>query len=303
MSEATAGRRGRWSSRRRFHLSHLVAAAAFLLPALVALFVTRLVPAGSIVVQSLQRTTILNPTPRFIGFENYGDLFGDSSFWGSVKVTVLFSLILNPLIIFVAFMVALLYIRATRWSGFFRALVIIPVTIPAATAAIIWGVIYQPKGPANALLKALGLPTQQFLASQSQALMSIIVMIGWIGAGFWMLFLIAAINEIPEEIYEAAALDGAGAWRKHLSITVPLVRSQLLFMLVAATGVHLVLFAPVQILTSGGPSGSTNLLMYEIYQRAYTLRDPTHAAAEVVVLVLLALGIITLQFRFMKGRH
>jgi len=142
-------------------------------------------------------------------------------------VTVLFSAILNPLIIAIALLFALLYVRATRWSRFFRALVIIPVAVPAASATVIWGVIYQPDGLANSLLRAVGLPAQPFLTSQSQALMSIIVMIGWIGVGFWMLFLIAGINEIPEELYEAAQIDGAGTWRKHLSITMPLLRGTL----------------------------------------------------------------------------
>ncbi len=115
-----------------------------------------------------------------------------------------------------------------------------------------------------------------------------------------MMFLIAGINDIPRSYYEAASLDGASAWRQLWTITFPLVRRPLAFVLVADTVSNLLVFAPVQILTKGGPEGSTNLLMYDIFTRAYTLGDLNTAQAEVVILVLITLVIVALQFRLLK---
>ena len=147
----------------------------------------------------------------------------------------------------------------------------------------------------------LGLPAQPFLTSSAQALPSIIVLLSWIGVGYWMLFLIAGINDIPAEVNEAALLDGAGWWRRLLNVTFPLVRRPLAFVLVAATVSNLLVFAPVQILTKGGPNGSTNLMMYDIYTRAYALGDIHTAQAEVILLVAVTLVIVAAQFRLLRG--
>ena len=105
----------------------------------------------------------------------------------------------------------------------------------------------------------LGIPPQPFLTSPQQALLSIMILLSWIGVGYWMMFLIAGINDIPATYYEAAAIDGASAWRQLWSITLPLLRRPLAFVLVADTVSNFLVFAPVQILTKGGPNGSTNL--------------------------------------------
>lgn len=292
---------GRRSSAARQRRELLLVAAVFLAPALLALFITRLLPAGVSLVESFMRSTILNPTPRFVGLQNYAELFADPAFHSSLLVTLVFTVILNPLQVGLAFLLAVLYSRSGRTTRFFRALVIVPVVVPPAISAIFWGIVYRPDGLANALLRSLGLPEQPFLTSPDQALGSIMLLVGWVGLGYWMLFLIAGINDIPEELYEAASIDGAGSWRKHLSVTLPLVRRPMLFVLVAATAIHFITFAPVQILTRGGPNGSTNLIMYDVYKRAYDLRDVSMAQAEVVILVLLALSIVAIQFRMMRG--
>lgn len=302
------------STRRRRHPTGIIAdrppgttagqgriAVLFLLPALISLALLRLIPAGVALVDSFFTESLLQGGRTFVGIGNYIDLIGNPDFRTSVAVTLVFTLIVNPVQIAVSFLLAVLYTQRAAGSKFWRALVILPIAVPPAVSAVIWSVIYRPDGLANSFLDLLTIPAQPFLTSPSQALPSIIVLLSWIGVGYWMLFLIAGLNDIPDEIHEAASLDGVSPWRRLWSITLPLVRRPLAFVLVADTVSNLLVFAPVQILTKGGPSGTTNLMMYDVYNRAYAIGDLHTAQAEVILLVAVTLIIVALQFRLLKG--
>ncbi|KQZ23238.1 ABC transporter permease [Microbacterium sp. Root553] len=274
-------------------------ALLFLLPALVALLLLRLAPAGVALVDSLSRTTLLGGT-SFVGLGNYLELFANADFQNSLAVTLLFAVIINPLQIAAAFLLAILFTRRAAGSKFWRSMVILPIAVPPAVSAVVWSVIYRPDGLANGFLAVIGIPPQPFLTSPYQALLSIMILLSWIGVGYWMMFLIAGLNDIPASYYEAASLDGASWWRQTWSITLPLLRRPLAFVLVADTVSNFLVFAPVQILTKGGPNGSTNLLMHDLYTRAYTFGDINKAQAEVVILVLITVVIVAAQFRLLK---
>lgn len=298
---ATRARSGGPAPRARSRRRHpALVALAFLTPALVALLVLRLAPAAVAVWDSTFRTSILGGT-QFVGLGNYLELFGNPDFQNALAVTLVFTVLINPLQVATAFLLSVLYTKKAAGSKIWRSLIILPIAVPPAVSAVIWSVIYRPDGLANAFLELFGIPAQPFLTSPQQALASIMVLLSWIGVGYWMMFLIAGINDIPSSYYEAASLDGASAWRQLWTITFPLVRRPLAFVLVADTVSNLLVFAPVQILTKGGPEGSTNLLMYDIFTRAYTLGDLNTAQAEVVILVLITLVIVALQFRLLKA--
>ena len=276
-------------------------ALAFLAPALVCLAVLRIVPAISAVVESFYTESLLRGGRVFAGLGNYTDLLSNKDFRQSVGVTLLFTVLVNPIQVAVSFLLAVLFTQRAAGARLWRTLVILPIATPPAVSAVIWSVIYRPDGLANGVLERLGLPAQPFLTSPSQVLPSLIVLLSWIGVGYWMLFLIAGIQEIPAEVREAALLDGAGPWRRMVSVVLPLVRRPLAFVLVADTVSNLLVFAPVQILTKGGPNGNSNLLMYDVYNRAYALGDIHVAQAEVVILVALTLAIVAGQFRLLRG--
>ncbi|MHA3722733.1 carbohydrate ABC transporter permease [Leucobacter sp. HY1910] len=288
-------------TRPRTARGNLWVALGFLAPALIALALLRLLPAGVSLVESLYRTSILNPTPTFVGLQNYTELFTNAGFQQSILVTLIFSIIINPLQVVASFLLAVLFTRRTAGSRIWRSLVIVPIAVPPAVSAVVWSVIYRPDGLANSFLSLFGIPDQPFLSSAQQALPAVIVLLCWVGVGYWMLFLCAGINDIPQEIFEAADLDGASGWRKTWAITLPMVRRPLGFVLVATTVANFTVFAPIQILTKGGPSGSTNLLMYDLYNRAYSLGDLNTAQAEVLVLVLITLAVVAIQFRMMRS--
>jgi multiple sugar transport system permease protein len=295
---APAGaRRARRPGRARY--ADLPVALAFLAPALVAVAVLRVWPTLRAVWDSLHSTPLgIEPT-TWTGVDQFTHLFGDPAFQNSLKVTALFGVIVNPLQIAVALALAVLFNERIRGVGLMRTLVILPVAIPQSVSAVIWAIAFRPDGPFNGALDLVGLGPLRFLTSSGQALWSIMLVVSWIGVGYWMMFLIAGLKEVDPHLYEAAALDGAGTWQRFRFVTIPQLHRQLGFVLVADTISNLLLFAPVQILTKGGPNGRTDVLMNDIFERAYVQGDVGAAAAGTVVLVLIALVIVTIQFRML----
>ncbi|MBB5826323.1 carbohydrate ABC transporter permease [Micromonospora carbonacea] len=283
-------------SRNRARLRTLGTAGLFLLPALTGLVFLRLVPSVEAVTSA-----VTNRLGEF-SLTNFTYLFGDPAFLGSLKVTLLFSLVINPFQIAVALFLAVLLTRHIPLVGLWRTLILLPIAIPQTVSAIVWGVLFRPDGPLNGLLGTLGIPAVPWLVSPDTALMSIVILCSWVGVGYWMTFLVAGIHEIPRSLYEASDLDGAGGWKQFVHITLPGIRRPLLFVLVADTVANFLVFAPVRILTQGGPEGSTNLIMNFIFERAYTLADTGSSAAATVVLVSIVIVVVAAQFRLLPGK-
>jgi len=273
-------------------------ACLFLLPALLAVVAMRLWPSVLAVVSALN----MSETGFRLGLGNFAFLFTDPEFLGALKTTVLFSVLVNPIQIALALGLALLLNRELPGGGLWRTLLLLPAAVPQSVSAVIWGVAMRPYGPLNGALRRLHLPPQPFLTSSFQALPAIILIASWVGVGYWMTFLIAGLKDIPASLYEAAAIDGANSWQRFRHITLPGLRRPLTFVLVADTVANMLLFAPVQILTKGGPQGTTNLVMNDIYTRAFVADDPSGAAAATVVLVAVVLVVVGLQFRLMMER-
>jgi ABC-type sugar transport system permease subunit len=278
----------------------LPALGLFLAPALLALIGMRLIPAVQAFVESLLKTNVFSGDKTFVGFDNYISLADNPDFQNTLMVTLLFTLIVNPLQVVSALALSLLFVRKFPFSRLLRSLVIFPVAVPPAVSAVMWSAMYRPDGLLNSIFTSIGIPTQGFILDEKQALMSIIVMLSWIGVGYWMLFLLAGINDIPDEIYEAAKLDGAGYLRTTFSVTLPLLSRPLSFVLVATTISNFLVFAPVLILTKGGPNGSTSLLMHDIFIRAYSFGDIGRANAAVFILIGLMVVAVSLQFFLLR---
>jgi multiple sugar transport system permease protein len=288
--------------RKRWRDRPAVIAATFLLPGVAALAVLRIVPTIDAVVNSLYHSSVLLHTTRFVGLGNFRELFADPTFRQSALVTLLFNVIINPLQIAVALTLAVLFNQQRAHARWMRTLVFLPVAVPPIASAVVWGVAFQPNGIANALLHVIGLPSQPFLTSSSQALGCIIVMLSWIGVGYWMMFLIAGLQDVPPQLLEAAQLDGAGPWRSFWRVTFPLLRRPLAFVLVADTVANFLVFAPMQVLTNGGPNGSTNVTMLDIFTRAYSNGNLHQADAEVVLLAVITLAVVAVQFRLLRAQ-
>ncbi|WP_238009129.1 sugar ABC transporter permease [Dactylosporangium sp. AC04546] len=275
-------------------------ALMLLAPALLALFVMRVLPMFVAVSQSFQQTSLSSGTTSFVGFANYSYLLTSPDFHSVLLVTLLFNVVLNPLIVVLATAAAVLLAQRIPLSGLWRSLVFVPAAVPVPVVALIWSTALQPDGLVNAALKAVGLPPQPFLTSGHQAAFSIGLMVTWGALGYWMVFILAGLNDIPAELYEAASLDGAGWWARLWYVTLPLLKRPMTFVLMACTVGSFLLFAPIQVLTKGGPEGSTNLIMYDIFNRSYLLNDLGVGQAEVVVLLVLLSAIVAAQFRMLR---
>jgi multiple sugar transport system permease protein len=284
--------------RRRFR--DLPIALTFLAPAVAAAVLLRIWPLVRAVNDSLHSTPLGLQPAHWVGLKQFRLLFDDPDFLNSLKITLLFGVIINPLQIAVSLGLAVLFNEKIRGIGLMRTLVFLPVAIPQSVSAVIWAVAFRPDGPLNGALHRLGIGPQRYLTSPHQALASIMLVVSWIGVGYWMMFLVAGLKQIDPVLYEAAALDGAGRWARFRNVTVPQLRRQLVFVLVADTISNLLVFAPVQILTQGGPTGHTDLIMNNVFERAYTRGDIGGAAAGTVVLVVIALLIVVIQFRLLS---
>jgi ABC-type sugar transport system permease subunit len=270
----------------------------FLSPALTLLVLFRLAPVIQVFFDSF-----LDSNSEWIGLGNYWFLLESESFINSIRVTLIFNMLINPIQVAMAMGIALLIVDGAKKPGMWQTLNLLPVVVPLAISSLIWGVAFRPDdGLINAILQAMGLPGQRWLTSADQAMMSIIILASWVGVGYWSLFLVAGLHQVPKDVIEAASLDGARYWRALWHVRLPLMRRPLAFVLVADTAVNLLLFAPVQILTRGGPVDSTSLVMFDIYRNAFVFADLPLAAAETVLLLIIVMAIVGLQFIMLNQR-
>jgi len=274
---------------------------ALLAPALLGLLVFRLYPIAIAVISSLYTTA--HGSTAFAGLGNYESLIGDHAFWRSLGVTLWFNLLVNPIQIGISLGLALLYVRKFPGASVYRVFFLIPIGVSVPVAAIVWRVMLSQGGLANGLLDLVGVAPQPWLTSSSLALYSIIAIATWKGASYWMIFIVGGLQNISPELYDAARVDGVRAWQRLLFITLPLLRPALLFVLAADVSINFLLFAPIYMLTQGGPAGSTDVLMYEAYKQGFIFGDMGRAMAMVVVIVAILLVVVGLQFRLLSARE
>ena len=224
---------------------------------------------------------------------SYEMIFADKTFWKSLWLTIKFNLILTPIQVVISIGMALLVSVRMRGIGVFRTIYYLPVAISITVACMMWNMMLNPSnGVVNSFLLKLGFEAQPFFTGSKQALASIMMIATWKGCGYWMMFLLAGIKDISQELFESAKIDGASYWVTTFRITIPLLKRPLAFVIIADTTSNLLLFAPMYMITKGGPQGSTNVLMYEAYKSAFIYGDQTRAAALMTVLLLL----VAIQF-------
>jgi multiple sugar transport system permease protein len=184
---------------------------------------------------------------------------------------------------------------------FYRLLFFLPVTVSTALTAVLFGLFLDPNlGPMNGILEWAGIGAQPFYRSPDQALWTLIGVATWKGAGYWMLFLLAGLYAIPDEVREAAQIDGATGLQRFIHVTLPLLKRPMAFVLVADTAINFLFFAPVYILTSGGPHGTTDLLMFQSYQAAFTFLDIGRSLAIATILLLFIAVFAMVELRLFR---
>lgn len=274
----------------------------FLLPAISLLIIFSLIPAVTTIEQSLYAQAFRRgASPEYVGLDNFQRIFDDPVFWKSVRVTLWFSLLVNPLQTILALGLALIASQHLRGIGFFRSVFLLPVAVSINVTVVVWGLMVDTNaGLINGTLNRLGLPQQAFLISPDQALNTIIMIISWKGVPYWALFFLAGLQGISVSVLEAAAIDGANRRQTLTRVIIPLLRPIILFVLVADTIVNFTLFIPIHLLTQGGPQLSTNLVMYETYRRGFIYGDLGSSSVMLTAMLGVILVVIGLQFLILR---
>lgn len=277
----------------------------FLAPAILGLLIFKVYPLLLSATESLYQVSFFGQQAKyFVGLENYRDVFADPTFWQSLKVTLKFNFLIIPIQVALAVALALLLNKKFKGVRVFRSIYLLPAGVSIAIACTLWSLMLNPNsGLLNSLLALVGIPRQPFLTSSSQALWSIILIASWKGVPYWMIFIMAGLQGIPESNYEAAAIDGANALQVLFKITLPLLKRTLLFVVVVNTVSNFLLFVPPYMLTRGGPESSTNLLMYEVFKSGFIYNDMARATTMITLLVILLLGIVAIEFRWLRAEH
>ncbi len=276
----------------------------FLIPAFVGLLIFRLSPIIASLIDSFTTVSYAGGAHKsFAGISNYVFALTDPVFLNSLKNTLVFTLIVNPVQIIWAFVMALMVYRPGKGMGAFRTIFFIPFTISLAITSTIWGIMFNPNGGlVNSLMGLVGIPGMDFLTSPKQSMGSIIFLVSWRCVGYWMIFLISGLQNISGSLYESAWMDGARSYQSFFHITLPMMKKTFLFVLVADTTQNFLMFTPMYILTGGGPQGSTNVAMYEAYKNVFIYADRGVGNAMVMIIILMILAVVFFEFKTIKAK-
>src|SRR5918997_1007697 len=248
---------------------------------------------------SLYNASLVAADSQFLGLANYRELFGDPDFWSSLWHTILFTLLSTPPLVILAFVFALLANRAIPARWFFRLSFFAPWVLPSSVIALIWIWLYQPGfGLINSYLVMLGLPEVSWLSDPNVAMISVVIATVWWQLGFSFVLYLAGLQEIPRELYDAAAVDGASPLVRTRFITIPLLRRTTILVVALNVLGSLNVFDQIYIMaTEGGLDyGSTRTLIVYVYEQGFTLYRVGFAAAMTYVFFLLVLVVSIGQF-------
>jgi multiple sugar transport system permease protein len=244
-------------------------------------------------------------TARFVGLRNYADVLSNPLFWKALGNTLFFVAVGGPLSVLTSLGAALLVnSKLTRFQGFFRSVFFMPVVTTLVAVAIAWRYLYHPDyGLLNWALGAIGLPGVDWLGDARWAMTSIIIMSVWKNFGYNMLIFIAGLQSIPEELYEAADLDGAGAWARFRHVTLPSLGPTFLFVGVMTMLGNFQVFSEPYVMTQGGPLRATTTVVLLMYEEGFRWWRIGMAAAIAFVLFAIMLAGTLLQMRLQGGRR
>jgi len=241
---------------------------------------------------------------RFVAFRNYGELLQRAEFWNALGNTVYFVLAGVPLSIGASLGTALLLdARAARFKAFFRAALFAPVVTTLVAAAVVWRYLFNTRyGWLNYVLGALGLPAIDWLGDPHFSMPAIIVFAVWKNFGYNMVILLAGLQAIPEELYEAARIDGASAWKRFLHVTLPMLAPMLSMVAILTVAGYFQLFAEPYVMTQGGPLQSTVSVLYLMYEEGFKWWNLGSASAVAFVLFALMFAVTGAQISLMRRR-
>jgi sn-glycerol 3-phosphate transport system permease protein len=260
-------------------------------------------PAGQALVQSVQREDAFGFSSEYVGLENFRALFADDLYRASFETTAVFSLLVAVFGIAIALVLAVFADRVIRASMTYRTLLIWPYAVAPAVAGVLWLFMFAPSiGVISYALRQVGLEWNHLLDS-THAMALIVMAAIWKQISYNFLFFLAGLHSIPKSLLEAAAIDGAGFWRRFFTIVLPLLSPVTFFLLV----INIVYaffdtFAIIDATTQGGPGRDTAILVYKVYYDGFKGLDLGSSAAQSVVLMAIVISLTVIQFRYIEKK-
>jgi multiple sugar transport system permease protein len=285
------------SRRRSWQHRDALLGYVFVGPSVLGAILLVLLPLGAVAWYSLHDWNALSGQFRFVGAENYSAMLEDSTLRSSLGASVLFSGGVVVLNIALALLLAVLLDQKVRGIAFFRVVFFSPVVVSLVAWSIVWGFLLQNSGGINSFLGLLGIEGPNWLREGWSALLAVVVVQVFKNVGLNMVLFLAALQGVPEELLEAARIDGAGALRRFFSVTVPMISPTVLLVSIITVVGSLETFALIDVLTGGGPANSTNVLVYYFYQRAFQFNDFGYASAVAILLFVIVLVLTLLQWQ------
>lgn len=277
----------------------------FLLPAGIILSLTVFLPTLQAVYLSFTDYTDLRLSPQWIGWRNFQQLFSDQVFWLTLKNTLIYLIIVVPILVILPLGLAILVNQKLKLIAWFRAAYYTPVIISIVVAGIAWKWLYAENGLLNQLLSFLGFKSGfPWLTSPQFALFSVMAVTIWKGLGYYMVIYLAGLQSISAELYEAASMDGSDGNQVHFDITIPLMRPYLLLVCVISAISATKVFEEVYVMTQGGPLNSSKTVVYYLYDQAINNIKISYGCTIGLVLffAILILAILNIKLSELNGR-
>ena len=288
--------------RRRYDRRRYLTAYLFLAPNLIFFFLFLVVPCFWVLYLSFHEGGILG-APRFVGLKNWNLIWQDKVAHRALLNTVTYMLMAIPSVFIIAMTLALLLQRIRRGALFIRAALYFPTLTPIVLAALLWIFVIHPDfGVLNFLARLFGGEAVNWLGTGA-ALPTIAMLEVWRGSGFWTMLFLAALISLPQELYDAAKIDGASDWAQFRYLTLPLLRPTFAFAFVMATIFNFQLFDSVYILTDGGPQNQTATVVWYIYKNTFQFDKPGAGAAMSFMMLLIILALTLVQLTLLRRKQ
>ncbi|GAB4437828.1 MAG: sugar ABC transporter permease [Anaerolineae bacterium] len=285
---------------------------AAVIPPLIFYAVWLVIPMIYSLIGSLYDWNPYAPEATYVGLGNFAEALTQDPLVGKSLVNVVYYVVLTlPLGAALALIVAVMINSLPRLKGLYRVIYFLPVVTSAVAVSVLWRWLYQQRfGLFNQVLNIILVdtlhldvnPNVQWLTSPQIAMPSVAAMVIWQGLGFTMVLFLAGLSSIPQELYEAAKIDGAGAWQRFRGITIPLLQPTMVFVLVTGLIGGMQVFTPMYVMTQGGPVNATKTIVFHLYQKAFTLFRFGYASSLAFILFAIILTLTLIQIRFLRTR-
>ena len=274
------------------------AGALMALPSMAVISLFIIIPIIYSLYMSLHDWNIMYNIKDFIGFDNYKEVFSDDRFWNALKNTVIYTVAYVPILVIASLLLAAFINEKFIGSGFFKSLFFIPAITSMAIIAIIFRFLLDGDiGYVSIMLRRMGFNLPDFLRDPSTAMGAVVLTSAWRWIGFYMVIFLSGFNSIPDSLYEAAEIDGAGKLRQFFSISIPLLMPTISFALITNLINSFQVFDPVYVMTKGGPMFSTEVLVYYVYYMGFNVFDMGYASSMAFILFVIILLFTLLQLK------